>query len=90
MPLKSFVSTREDRLGKKGEWSRGRNVEGHSFKRIAVGHKLLNFFLKKQNRIVDAAGEGAGVWMAGQGAVADAQANLYVLTGNGDFDGVSQ
>jgi len=36
------------------------------------------------------AGEGAGVWMAGQGAAADAQGNLYVLTGNGDFDGVSQ
>jgi hypothetical protein len=36
------------------------------------------------------AGEGAGVWMAGQGAVADAQGNLYVLTGNGDFDGTSQ
>jgi hypothetical protein len=32
------------------------------------------------------AGEGAGVWMAGQGAAADAQGNLYVLTGNGDFD----
>ncbi|MFZ0481176.1 MAG: hypothetical protein WAL71_18700, partial [Terriglobales bacterium] len=36
------------------------------------------------------AGEGAGVWMAGQGAVADAQGFLYVVTGNGDFDGVSQ
>jgi hypothetical protein len=36
------------------------------------------------------AGEGAGVWMAGQGAVADAQGFLYVLTGNGDFDGASQ
>jgi hypothetical protein len=36
------------------------------------------------------AGEGAGVWMAGQGAVADAQGNLYVLTGNGDFDGATQ
>ena len=35
-------------------------------------------------------GEGAGVWMAGQGAVADPQGFLYVLTGNGDFDGVSQ
>ncbi|HEY1422697.1 MAG TPA: hypothetical protein VGF20_04535, partial [Candidatus Acidoferrum sp.] len=35
-------------------------------------------------------GEGAGVWMAGQGVVADAQGFLYVLTGNGDFDGVSQ
>jgi hypothetical protein len=36
------------------------------------------------------AGRGAGVWMAGQGAVADAAGDLYVLTGNGDFDGVSQ
>ncbi len=35
-------------------------------------------------------GEGAGVWMAGQGAAADAEGFLYVLTGNGDFDGVSQ
>jgi hypothetical protein len=36
------------------------------------------------------AGEGAGIWMAGQGAAADAQGNLYVITGNGDFDGQSQ
>jgi hypothetical protein len=36
------------------------------------------------------AGEGAGVWMAGQGAVADTQGFLYVLTGNGDFDGATQ
>jgi hypothetical protein len=36
------------------------------------------------------AGQGAGVWMAGQGAAADANGDLYVLTGNGNFDGVSQ
>jgi hypothetical protein len=36
------------------------------------------------------AGEGAGVWMAGQGAVADPEGNLYLITGNGDFDGVNQ
>jgi hypothetical protein len=36
------------------------------------------------------AGQGAGVWMAGQGAAADAQGFLYVLTGNGDFDGATQ
>jgi hypothetical protein len=35
-------------------------------------------------------GEGAGVWMGGQGAAADADGNLYVTTGNGDFDGVRQ
>ena len=36
------------------------------------------------------AGEGAGVWMAGQGAAADPEGNLYVISGNGDFDGISQ
>jgi hypothetical protein len=36
------------------------------------------------------AGEGAGVWMGGQGAAADPEGNLYLTTGNGDFDGVQQ
>jgi hypothetical protein len=36
------------------------------------------------------AGEGAGVWMAGQGVAADQQGSLYLTTGNGDFDGASQ
>jgi hypothetical protein len=36
------------------------------------------------------AGDGAGVWMAGQGPAADAEGNLYVITGNGAFDGVTQ
>lgn len=36
------------------------------------------------------AGEGAGVWMAGQGAAAGPDGSLYVLTGNGDFDGKTQ
>jgi hypothetical protein len=36
------------------------------------------------------AGEGAGVWMAGQGLVADPQGSLYLVTGNGDFDGKTQ
>jgi hypothetical protein len=35
-------------------------------------------------------GNGAGVWMAGQGIVADSSGNLYVVTGNGDFDGKSK
>jgi hypothetical protein len=36
------------------------------------------------------AGEGAGIWMGGQGAAADPQGFLYVLTCNGDFDGKTQ
>jgi len=36
------------------------------------------------------AGQGAGVWMAGQGVAADPQGFLYALTGNGDFDGKTQ
>jgi hypothetical protein len=35
------------------------------------------------------AGEGAGVWMGGQGVAADPQGLLYLITGNGDFDGKS-
>jgi hypothetical protein len=45
---------------------------------------------KETAMVATTAGEGAGVWMAGQGAAADAQGFLYVMTGNGDFDGVSQ
>ncbi|WP_158942946.1 hypothetical protein [Granulicella sp. S190] len=35
-------------------------------------------------------GEGAGIWMGGQGLAADEQGFLYAITGNGDFDGTSQ
>jgi hypothetical protein len=35
------------------------------------------------------AGDGAGVWMGGQGVAADMQGLLYLVTGNGDFDGKS-
>ena len=31
-------------------------------------------------------GEGAGIWMGGQGVTADPQGFLYAMTGNGDFD----
>ncbi len=36
------------------------------------------------------AGQGAGIWMGGQGVAADPQGHLYAVTGNGDFDGKSQ
>jgi hypothetical protein len=35
-------------------------------------------------------GEGAGIWMGGQGLAADEQGFLYAITGNGDFDGKTQ
>ncbi len=34
-------------------------------------------------------GSGAGLWMAGQGLAADAAGDLYGVTGNGSFNGVS-
>lgn len=34
-------------------------------------------------------GSGGGVWHSGAGPAADAEGNIYVLTGNGDFDGVT-
>jgi len=33
-------------------------------------------------------GSGAGVWMGGQGVAADMAGDLYLITGNGGFDGV--
>jgi hypothetical protein len=35
-------------------------------------------------------GAGAGIWMGGQGLVADDQGFLYAITGNGAFDGKTQ
>src|SRR5262249_36747633 len=35
-------------------------------------------------------GEGAGIWMGGQGLAADQDGFLYAITGNGDFDGKTQ
>lgn len=32
-------------------------------------------------------GEGAGIWMGGGGPAADPDGNIYLVTGNGDFDG---
>jgi hypothetical protein len=34
-------------------------------------------------------GSGGGIWHSGGGPAADAEGNIYVLTGNGDFDGVT-
>jgi hypothetical protein len=37
-----------------------------------------------------AAGSGGGIWHSGGGPAADAEGNIYVLTGSGTFDGVSE
>jgi outer membrane protein assembly factor BamB len=36
-----------------------------------------------------AQGSGGGIWHSGGGPAADANGNIYLLTGNGDFDGVT-
>lgn len=35
------------------------------------------------------AGQGGGIWMAGQGPATDDLGNVYVVTGNGTYDGVT-
>lgn len=34
-------------------------------------------------------GAGGGIWHSGGGPAADAQGNIYVITGNGDFDAIT-
>ncbi|MGC9944939.1 MAG: PQQ-binding-like beta-propeller repeat protein [Bryobacteraceae bacterium] len=34
-------------------------------------------------------GSGGGIWQSGGGLAADAQGHIYFITGNGDFDGVT-
>jgi len=35
-------------------------------------------------------GEGAGIWMAGGAPSVDSSNNIYVITGNGDYDGATE
>ena len=35
-------------------------------------------------------GEGAGIWMAGGAPSVDSNNNIYVITGNGDYDGAKE
>jgi hypothetical protein len=34
-------------------------------------------------------GNGGGIWQSGRGPVSDATGNLYLMTGNGDYDGTN-
>lgn len=61
----------------------GDGADGFCFAFDVVGNKITAM-------LATTAGQGAGIWMAGQGAAADPQGFLYVLTGNGDFDGKTQ
>jgi len=58
-------------------------ASGYCFAFDAASNKLTTI-------LALTAGEGAGVWMAGQGPASDPQGYLYVISGNGDFDGTSQ
>jgi len=61
----------------------GTGASGFCFAFDVAGNKLAA-------TLATTAGQGAGIWMAGQGLAADANGFLYAITGNGDFDGQTQ
>jgi hypothetical protein len=54
-----------------------------------LGYNATNFLQTPVAFNATPSGNEAGIWMSGQGPSADEDGNIYFVTGNGDFDGVS-
>jgi hypothetical protein len=54
-----------------------------------IGYNTSNLLQGPVSFNANPSGSEAGIWMSNQGPAADANGNIYISTGNGTFDGVS-
>jgi uncharacterized protein (TIGR03437 family) len=52
-----------------------------------MGYNAANIQHQTSVLLTSAHGWGAAIWQGGRGPAADAQGNIYVMTGNGSYDG---
>ena len=67
----------------------GSHGDGGDFHGWIFGYNASNLQAKVSVINMSPKGAGASIWQSGRGPAIDAGGNLYITTGNGDFDGSS-
>ena len=67
----------------------GSHSDTGSFHGWLMGYNAQNIQQQTSAFLTTAVGWGASIWQGGRGPAADDQGNIYVVTGNGTYDGVA-
>jgi uncharacterized protein (TIGR03437 family) len=65
----------------------GSHSDTGAFHGWLMGYNAANIQQQTSVLLTSAYGWGASIWQGGRGPAADAQGNIYVMTGNGSYDG---
>ena len=65
----------------------GSHSDSGDFHGWLMGYNAANIQQQTSVLLTSAHGWGASIWQGGRGPAADAQGNIYVVTGNGSYDG---
>ncbi|HXF25891.1 MAG TPA: hypothetical protein VN610_01390, partial [Bryobacteraceae bacterium] len=66
----------------------GSHGDNHFWHGWILGYNAADLSRQTQTFIASPNGYGGAVWQSGRGIAVDAQGFLYVVTGNGDYDGI--
>ncbi len=66
----------------------GSHGDNHVWHGWIFGYDAANLTERTQTFIASPNGYGGAIWQSGRGIAADSQGFLYVVTGNGDYDGI--
>jgi hypothetical protein len=66
------------------------HCDGGAYHGFVAAYNTTNFALPPLTYNVTPGGNQAGIWMSDQAPPADAAGNIYLTTGNGDFNGATQ